>query len=158
MRIRLQQNWFQLRDFAITARYEGLSYAMSHPAPPGPRFIRCNSAWADRTFGFPKVAEALYVSLCNGFKRIYIAWFEILSGLTVWGMFCPYIAMHSVHCHPFFCSSWCHSLRLFLQTTSLPRWVIHWVHVWGKKNRKSSRRGVIAALGNGDPELKGSGF
>ena len=39
----LQQKWFQLRDFAIAARYEGLSSAMSYvPVPPGPRFLGCN--------------------------------------------------------------------------------------------------------------------
>ena len=75
-----------------------------------------------------------------------LTWFEILSCLTVSIFFaegCGYhIAMNYVHCHPFFCPSWCHSLRLSLRNTSLPRRVIQWFHVWGKKKlqRKNTRR------------------
>ena len=42
----------------------------------------CNSAWADRTCGFRKVAEALYGSLCNGFKWILIS--HDLRSSVVW--------------------------------------------------------------------------
>ena len=82
-----------------------------------------------------------------------LTWFEILSCLTVWGIFCQgcgyHIAMNYVHCHPFFCPSWCHSLRLSLRNTSLPRWVIQWVHVWGKKKlqRKNGRRAELPLRG-----------
>ena len=62
---------------------EGLSSTSwtNLPALPGPRFIGCNSAWADGTCGFPKAAEALYDgSVRHGFKRI----FHDLRSSVVW--------------------------------------------------------------------------
>ena len=147
LRTRLQQKWFQLRDFAIAAGYEGLSSAiaslyyiqggLSHLLLCLVIALLDNSAWADKTSGFAKVAEALYGFAGNGCKGI----FHVLRSSVLWQFaaffaqgYGYHIAMtHEVlyvHCHPFFCPSWCHSLRLFLQTTSLPRWVIQWVHVW----------------------------
>ena len=120
------------------------------PALPGPRFIGCNSASADRTCGFPTVAEALYGSLCNGFKWIWhdlrssvVCQFEAFSALTSLCLLCIAI-LSSVHFDaiPHLCPG--DPLGPCLRTEEADA-----------EDHEADRN---AAPGNGDPEFKGSRF